>query len=138
MSETPPRDPSAEPAPPTPPSTIRYESAPAPSAGPGTGFVVGAIAWGLFLVLQGSRDKDVAMMAGLFGFFGVALALPLIGLALATRKSSRQFGIGLLLASGLGWLILPIGNWIFRGIGSGRGFRSNERSKLRGMDPSAI
>ncbi|MBI5770206.1 MAG: hypothetical protein HZA93_20690 [Verrucomicrobia bacterium] len=106
MSESPEREPPSDRTAPPPPSTIRYESARPPSAGPGSGFVVGSIVWALFLLLQNSRDKDVAMAAGFLGFFGVALALPLIGIAFALRKASRQFGVGLLLASGLGWLIL--------------------------------
>lgn len=106
MSESPDREAPSDRTEPEPPSTTRYESARPPSAGPGLGFVVGAIIWALFLLLQNSRDKDVAMAAGFLGFFGVALALPLISIAFSLRKASRPFGVGLLLASGLGWLVL--------------------------------
>lgn len=99
--------PNKPPSTPKVPSTIRYNPTPSsPPPGPALGFVAGAVAWTLFLVLQSSSDKNVALGAALFGFFGVGLLVPLIGLVLATRQTSKQFGVGLLLASGLGWMIL--------------------------------
>jgi hypothetical protein len=63
------------------------------------GFLIGAVPWLLTCIPQ----KDYrAVLFLIFACFG----LPIVSAIFAIIPKTRQIGLGLLLASGLGWLIL--------------------------------
>ena len=104
MNESAPNDPAPKPAP-SPPSSVRYESSPTSpsfSGGPGLGFAIGAVAWIIPLACQ---TKSTLLIA-IYGLIFAAYILPLIAAILACSKTTRAFGLGMLLACGLGWLVL--------------------------------
>ena len=63
------------------------------------GFLTGTVLW-LLSCLPPNNSRGIIFL--IFACFG----LPVIALILAIIPASRRFGLGLLLASGLGWLIL--------------------------------
>lgn len=65
----------------------------------GGGFLVGAAVW-LLTLLPLKNYGAIPFL--LFACF----VLPLIGIILGIIRSTRHFGLGLLLACGLGWLVL--------------------------------
>jgi hypothetical protein len=63
------------------------------------GFAVGAVPWLLTLVPQRNYGAIPFLIFACFG-------MPVVALITALVRKSRRFGLGLLLATGLGWLIL--------------------------------
>ena len=68
------------------------------SAAPIAGFVLGAVAW--------ATTATFKTEAGIVWLLFVCFVLPVIAAVLAIIRSTRRFGLGLLLACGLGWLVL--------------------------------
>jgi hypothetical protein len=94
MSETPSPKPASEPAPPSPPPEPPKRGGSTPLI---VGFVVGLLPW--LPATQSSRDALLWLIV-------VPFAAPIAGVALAIFQKTRSFGLGVLLAAGLGWLIL--------------------------------
>ncbi len=93
---------------PSPPAATPEASAatPPPSAPPVTsnkpvivGFILGAISWLTVLIPQRDYGQILPLIFNCF-------ALPVIAIILAIIPPTRRFGLGLLLAAGLGWLVL--------------------------------
>lgn len=93
---------------PSPPAATPEASAatPPPSAPPVTskkpvivGFILGAISWLTVLIPQRDYGQILPLIFNCF-------ALPVIAIILAIIPATRRFGLGLLLAAGLGWLVL--------------------------------
>ena len=85
------------------PPVISTESAPVPKSSSLMpvllGFLTGAIPWWLSLLqLPGSGTLPFLILG--------SLILPIISLVIAMIPKTRRFGLGLLIATGLGWLVL--------------------------------
>ena len=63
------------------------------------GFFAGAFFWALPFFSRGGYDGVPWLIFACFG-------LPVVSVIMAIIRATRSFGLGLLLASGLGWLIL--------------------------------
>lgn len=63
------------------------------------GFVVGAAPWLIACIPQKNYGSIPYLVFACFG-------MPIISIITAIVPKSRRFGLGLLLATGLGWLIL--------------------------------
>jgi len=73
---------------------------PSPSRWPvGLGFLAGAVPWLLSCIPQKNYGAIPFLLFACFG-------LPILATVLALIPKTRRFGLGLLLAAGLGWLIL--------------------------------
>lgn len=85
-------EPHATPNPPAPPAPPSIRAA-------ATGFVVGALSWLTVLIPQRDYGQILPLLFNCF-------ALPVIATILAIIPATRRFGLGLLLSTGLGWLVL--------------------------------
>jgi hypothetical protein len=68
------------------------------------GFITGAVIW----LIPWAMEK-AALGQGLDGLLELLLAcfvLPVVGVVLAIIRRTRPFGLGVLLACGIGWLVL--------------------------------
>jgi hypothetical protein len=86
--------PSAPPLPPTHPNQSKAQRI----AGIALGFMAGACFWAMPFLFRG-YDGIPWLIFACFG-------LPVVSVILAIIRPTRRFGLGLLLACGLGWLIL--------------------------------
>jgi predicted membrane channel-forming protein YqfA (hemolysin III family) len=65
----------------------------------GLGFLAGAVSWLLACIPHKNYNAIPFLLFACFG-------LPLVATILALILQTRRFGLGLLLAAGLGWLVL--------------------------------
>lgn len=63
-----------------------------------TGFVVAALLWSPTVITKPEIQIPFLLFAG--------LVLPVIAIVVSIIPQTRRFGLGLLLACGLGWLVL--------------------------------
>ena len=85
--------------PPAPPEPAKVP-APPPTKGPiMAGFVLGAVPWLLTLIAQKGYGVIPFLLFACF-------VMPVAAVVIALIPRTRRFGLGLLLASGLGWLVL--------------------------------